>query len=442
MTAPDRTTRRSITSARLPLAGRLLLAGLVPFGPSGLLHAAVPECPEPEACLEAALAAREEQGELAALEWLDALIAEHPQRLRARAERALSLYRLHRMQESIDEIDGLLALELPRNVRANLQALRDEARFRLTSRATTRFGMRLALGHDDNVASFADFDARREGTSTAIGTIGGSPDEYAEAAGRLRLRSIGTGTINSRFDADLNLRRYARQSEFDLADLRLRGGVEWRPSGLFGLSLAPGLRHLNREGEPLLSDGSLELAAGFSHDPLSLRIGLERAARRYDSSRFAGLDALHWAGSLRGQLIFGREVQWWLAADLEYREEQARSRVQSRDLERASLHAGRSSESHEWSLSLDDSRYRYRGGSGQPPVVLPPVDFDSDEGPPKPVTFGVNRLIYRSLEARYRYHLDARWSLQLRLRRQLSAIGGIEASLDRTSIDVGIEWNR
>ena len=78
MTAPDRTTRRSITSARLPLAGRLLLVGLLSFGLSGLLHAAEPECPEPEACLEAALAAREEQGELAALEWLDALIAAHP----------------------------------------------------------------------------------------------------------------------------------------------------------------------------------------------------------------------------------------------------------------------------------------------------------------------------------------------------------------------------
>lgn len=374
--------------------------------------------------------------------WLDALVAAHPERLRARAERALSLYRLHRMQESIDEIDGLLSQDLPRNVRANLQALRDEARFRLTSRATTRFGLRMALGYDDNVASFADFDARREGTNIAIGTIGGSPDEYAEAGARLRLRSVGVGRFNNRFDADLNLRRYGTRSEFDLADLRLRGGVEWRPSGLFGVSVAPGLRHLNRDGSPLLSDGSLELAAGFSHDPLSLRVGLERALRRYDSNRFAGLDAEHWAGSLRGQMLFGREVQWWMAADLEYREEQARNPVQSRDLERASLHAGRSSDSHEWSLSLDDSRYRYRGGAGQPPIVLPPEGLDADGEPAKPITVGVDRLIYRSFEARYRYHLDARWSLQLRLRRQLSAIGGIDTSLDRTSIDVGIEWNR
>ncbi len=435
MTAPDRATRRPYAIARLLLAGALVL-------PAARLLASAPECPQPDPCLEAALLARDEEGESAALRWLDALVTAHPERLRARAERALSLYRLHRMQESIDEIDGLLAQDLPRNVRANLHALRDEARFRLTSRATTRFGLRMALGYDDNVASFADFDARREGTSTAIGTIGGSPDEYAEAGGRLRLRSVGVGPFNNRLDADLNLRRYGTRGEFDLADLRLRGGVEWRPSGLFGVSVAPGLRHLNRNGSPLLSDGSLELAAGFSHDPLSLRVGLERALRRYDSNRFAGLDAEHWAGSLRGQLLFGREVQWWMAADLEYREEKARNPVQSRDLERVSLHAGRSSDSHEWSLSLDDSRYRYRGGGGQPPIVLPPDGLDADGDPIKPITVGVDRLIYRSLEARYRYHLDARWSLQLRLRRQLSAIGGIDTSLDRTSIDVGIEWNR
>lgn len=436
MTAPDRTPRRPSASARL------LLTGLIVLVPAAELLASAPECPQSEPCLQAALNARQDEGEAAALAWLDALIAAHPKRLRARAERALSLYRLHRMQESIDEIDHLLALELPRNVRANLQALRDEARFRLTSRATTRFGMRLALGHDDNVASFADFDARREGTSTTIGTIGGSPDEYVEAGGRLRLRSIGVGRFNSRFDGDLNLRRYAARSEFDLADLRLRGGVEWRPSGLFGVSLSPGLRHLNRDGVPLLSDGSLELAAGFSHDPLSLRVGLERATRKYDNNRFAGLDAQHWGGSVRGQLIFGRDTQWWMAADLEYRDEEARNPVQSRDLERASLHGGRSSDSHEWSLSLDDSRYRYRGGSGQPPVVLPTDGVDAEGEPGKPITVGVDRLIYRSLEARYRYHLDAHWSLQLRLRRQLSAIGGIEPSLDRTSIDIGIEWNR
>lgn len=394
-----------------------------------------------DACLEAAFSARQNEGEDAALVWLDALISEHPKRLRARAERALSLYRLHRMQESIDEIDGLLAQELPRNVRANLQALRDEARFRLTSRTTTRYGLRMAAGHDDNVASFADFDARREGTSTAIGTIGGSPDDYAEAGGRLRLRSVGVGRFNNRFDADLNIRRHATRSEFDLTDLRLRGGIEWRPSGLFGVSLAPGLRHLNRAGDALLNDGSLELAAGFSSDPLSVRLGLERALRRYDNNRFAGLDAEHWAGSLRGQLIFGRDVQWWLAADLEYREEIARNPVQSRDLERASLHVGHSSDRQEWSLSFDDSRYRYRGGGAPPFNYLPEAPTDGSE-PAKPITVGVDHLIYRSLEARYRYHLDARWSLQMRVRRQLSEIGGVETSIDRTSIDFGIEWNR
>jgi hypothetical protein len=402
---------------------------------------AASDCTDPDLCLQAALDARAREGEQAALRHLDALITAHPQRLRARAERALSLYRLHRMQESIDEIDSLLALELPRNVRANLQALRDEARYRLTSRSTARFGLRAALGHDDNVASFADFDARREGTSTTIGTVGGRPDDYAEAGGRLRLRSVGVGRFNSRFDADLNLRHYARASEFDLQDLRLRGGVEWRPSGLFGMSLAPGVRHLRRAGDALLSDGSLELAAGLSHDPLSMRLGLERAWRRYDRTDFEGLNADHWAGSLRSHLLFGREVQWWVALDLEYREESARNPVQSRDLERATLHAGRSSARQEWSLLLDDSRYRY-GGAGQPPFAYLP-EFESPVGDvPTPVAVGVDRLIYRSFEARYRYHLDARWSLQLRLRRQLSAIGGIETSLDRTSIDIGIEWNR
>lgn len=437
MTAPEPAKRPTFAFARLLLASLPALVSAVPAAASAN---PVP-CIDADACLESALAARERDGEAAALALLDALVVAHPQRLRARAERALSLYRLHRMQESIDEIDGLLAQELPRNVRANLQALRDEARYRLTSRATTRYGMRLALGHDDNVASFADFDARREGTSTAIGTVGGSADDYADASGRLRLRSVGTGRFNSRLDADLNLRRYAVHRDFDLQDLRLRGGVEWRPSGLFGLSLSPGVRHLRRDNQALLSDGSLELAAGFSHDPLSLRLGLERALRRYDSNRFAGLDAAHWAGSLRTQLIFGREVQWWLAADFEYREEIARNPVQSRDLERASLHAGRSSSRQEWSLTLDDSRYRYRGGA-QPPFMMIPDPSEQNGEPPPPITFGVGRLTYRSLEARYRFHLDQRWSVQLRLRRQLSAIGGVETSIDRTSIDLGIEWNR
>jgi hypothetical protein len=437
MTAPDPAKRRTHAFARFLFA---LLPALLPAAVVATPTAA-DVCIDADACLQSALEVRERDGEAAALVVLDALVAAHPQRLRARAERALSLYRLHRMQESIDEINGLLAQELPRNVRANLQALRDEARFRLTSRSTARYGLKLALGHDDNVASFADFDARREGTSTAIGTIGGSPDTYAEASGRLRLRSVGTGRFNRRLDADLNLRRYAVRSDFDLQDLRLRGGMEWRPSGPFGLSLTPGLRHLRRDSEALLSDGSLELAAGLSYDPLSVRLGLERALRRYDSNRFAGLDAVHWAGSLRSQLIFGREVQWWLAVDLEYREEQARNPVQSRDLERASLHAGRSSRHQEWSVSLDDSRYHYRRG-GQPPFVLFP-DRPALAGDPLiPVTIGVGRLSYRSLEARYRFHLDDRWSLQLRLRRQLSAIGGVDSSLDRTSIDLGIEWNR
>lgn len=415
--------------------------GVLLLALSPLALGAPPPCGDAEECLQQALEAREREGEHAALELLDALIAAHPQRLRARAERALSLYRLHRMQDSIDEIDGLLALDLPRNVRANLQALRDEARYRLTSRSTARFGLRAALGYDDNVASFADFDARREGTSTTIGTVGGRPDDYVEAGGRLRLRSVGVGRFNGRLDADLNLRRYAREGDFDLQDLRLRGGAEWRPSGLFGLSLSPGVRHLRRADAALLSDGSVELAAGLSHDPLSMRLGLERAWRRYDSAAFAGLDANHWAGSLRSQLLFGREIQWWVALDLEYREEAARNPVQARDLKRASLHAGRSSERQEWSLSLDDSRYRY-GGSGQPPFAIVPEFEDPSGDPPTPVAVGVDRIIYRSLEARYRYHLDARWSLQLRLRRQLSAIGGLATSLDRTSIDIGIEWNR
>lgn len=442
MLATERPPARSPHS-RPPQPAPLLtaLAAACCLSLAHVASAAAADCNDPEACLAAALEARASEGEQAALRHLDALIAAHPQRLRARAERALSLYRLHRMQESIDEIDGLLALELPRNVRANLQALRDEARYRLTSRSTARFGLRATLGHDDNVASFADFDARREGTSTTIGTVGGRPDDYAEASGRMRLRSVGVGRFNSRLDADLNLRRYARESDFDLQDLRLRAGVEWRPSGLFGMSLAPGARHLRRAGDALLSDGSLELAAGLSHDPLSMRLGLERAWRRYDRSDFEGLNADHWAGSLRSQLLFGREVQWWVALDLEYREEAARNPVQSRDLERATLHAGRSSARQEWSFLLDDSRYRY-GGAGQPPFAYLP-EFESDIGDvPTPLAVGVDRLIYRSFEARYRYHLDARWSLQLRLRRQLSAIGGVDTSLDRTSIDIGIEWNR
>lgn len=397
------------------------------------------DCANAQGCLDEALALREDDREVEALAVLDQLIAEHPRRLRARAERALSLYRLGRMQDSVAEVDALLENTLPPNVRANLLALRAEARLQQASRSATRYGLRLALGHDDNVATFADYDPRPQGPGPTIGTFGGSPDEYAEAAARLRWRGIGFGHLHGLADVDLNLRRYHRRSEFDLDDLRLRGGLDWRPGGAYSLTLLPTLRHIRRDDRALLSDGGIEAALEYRPSPWLLRLGLERNFRRYDGSRYDSLDATHWGGNLRAQGLFGSEPQWWLGTDLEYREESARNPAQSRDLQRVGLFGGVSRGRHELQAALDGNRYRY-ATNALPPIVLPPDPLTGAGG--DTIVIGASDLRYRGAELRYRFNFSARFGLQLRLRRLLADVADGGPRYERTSLDIGIEWNR
>jgi len=441
----DRLAKAGLT----PLPKPLLLAAVLAFvltvacacGPA---RAHTPTaCENADDCLEQALLARAEGDEDAALARLDQLLEAHPSRLRARAERALSLYRLHRMSECILEVDRLLAEELPDNVRGNLLALRTEARTRLTSRSAARFALRIAAGHDDNVSGFADYDTRfgsggpaLGSAGTSLGSIGGSPDSFIETGGRLRLRGQGFGRLHGRADIDVSLRRHEHLRDFDLDDLRLRGGAEWRVTPHLGVSLTPALRHIRRGGRGLLSDGTLELAAAVSRDPMGLRLGLERTIRRYDSSEFRGLEAEHWALTLRSQWLFG--TRSWLATDLEYRDEKARNPAQDRDLERVGISLGRSWARHELSLAAEGNWYRYRRVSD--PLQVLRV-FDPGETSPSLVATQATALRYRSAEARYRLNFSERWSVQLRLRRLLADIGG-GPRYDRTSFDIGLEWNR
>lgn len=368
---------------------------------------------------------------------LDALLARHPDRLRPRAERALSLLRLNRAQESIDEVDALLRGELPDNVRANLLELRSEAQARLAG-PRTRYALRLALGHDDNVTSFADYDPRFSAEGPTLGTVGGSPDSYAELGGRLRWRGAAGGTVQTRADADISLRRHRELQDFDLDDLRLRASAEVRPSARIGLQLSPSLRHIQRGHEALLNDAGLELAMGYTVSPLGLRLGLERATRRYRRELYRGLDAEHWALSLRSQLSFGARGQWWLGTDLEYRDEQARARAQDRELERIGLNLGLQQGRHEFSLAADGNRYRYR----TPGDTERLVGAIRSEDEPELIVRGARQLRYRGGDVRYRFNFSSEWSVQLRLRRLLADIDGAGPRYDRTSLDLAVEWNR
>jgi hypothetical protein len=419
----------------------LLLCGLPGLGKTDELA-----CANANACLQQALELRDSDGESAALERLDLLVERYPRRLRIKAERALSLYRLYQMTECIDQVDALLESELPPNVRANLLALREEAKVQLGSRQAARYALRMAFGYDDNVASFTDYDPRLgSGGTPVLVRIGGRPDEYAEAGGRLRWRPLGFGRLQPRADVDLSLRRYENASEFDLDDLRLRFGGEWRPVTRIAFGLAPGWRHIRRSGHALLDDHALEFSASANRDPYSLRIGLERAQRRYARSTNRGLDATHHAVTLRGQALLGTSPQTWFGVDLEYRDEDARDSAQSRKLRRAGASVGRSRGLHEMSLAVEGNWFRYHAAAQTPQwfdaAELPGFDVDG-AGLAEGLVIGASRLRYRGAEFRYRYNLNANWSLQLRLRRLLADLGDRGNGFDRTSLDFGVEWNR
>jgi hypothetical protein len=432
--------------SRGPHRGGVLLLILLLLGslPAANGAAVADPCRSADLCLQEALALRESEGEAAALERLDELAARYPRRLRLRAERALSLYRLHRMAECIEQVDQLLLAELPPNVRANLLALREEAKVQLGSRQAARYGLRLAFGYDDNVASFTDYDPRLGAGAAVVARVGGRPDEFAEAGGRLRWRPLGFSRLQPRADIDLSLRRYERAREFDLDDLRLRVGGAWRPSPPLTFALTPGLRHIRRSGDGLLDDLALEASSTYNQDPYSLRLGIERAQRRYARPSHRGFDANHRAATLRGQAIYGTSPQTWLGLDLEYREEDARDAAQGRVLRRAGVSIGHSHGAHELAAGAEGNWYRYRAAAAKPQWLeaglLPGLGDESGFG--EDVVIGASRLRYRGAELRYRYNLTPRWSLQLRLRRLLADLGDRGRGFERTSLDVGIEWNR
>jgi hypothetical protein len=401
-------------------------------------QAVADSCDDPDLCLQQALEARLAGDETAALARLDALLSRFPERLRARAERALSLLQLNRAQDSINEIDTLLASELPANVRANLLKLRDRAQVQLAG-PRGRDSIRLTLGHDDNVTSFADFDPRLGADGPTLGTVGGSPDSYVEVGGRLRWRGIAGNTIQTRADADFSTRRHSELHDFDLDDLRLRASAETRVTQRLGVQLSPSFRHIQRGGDALLNDAGIELAMGFSASRFGLRGGLERASRRYSPANYRGLDAEHWALSLRSQIAFGPRNQWWLGGDLEYRDEQARTRAQDRELERVGLSLGLQRGRHELVASVDGNRYRYREPGPAETVINPPTAADK---PGDVLVRGARELRYRGGDVRYRFYFGADWSVQLRLRRLLADIDGSGPRYDRTSLDLGVEWNR
>lgn len=430
----------SLAPAQRPRLRRGLLPCLFALGLALWLSpgpAAAHLCDDPDLCLRQALDARLAGDEVAALARLDALLTRHPDRLRPRAERALSLLRLNRAQESIDEVDALLAGDLPDNVRANLIELRNEAQARL-SEPRARYALRMALGYDDNVTSFADYDPRFSAEGPTLGTVGGSPDSYAELGGRLRWRGAAGSVVQTRADADLSLRRHHELRDFDLDDLRLRASAEVRPHPRIGVQLSPSIRHIQRGRSALLNDAGVELAMGYANTPLGLRLGLERASRRYRRELYRGLDAEHWALSLRSQLSFGPRGEWWVGADLEYRDEQARARAQDRELERMGLSLGLQRGRHEFSLAADGNRYRYREpGDAERLFGLPSTDEE-----PELIVRGARRLRYRGGDVRYRFNVSPQWSVQLRLRRLLADIDDSGPRYDRTSLDLGVEWNR
>jgi hypothetical protein len=395
-------------------------------------------CDDPDVCLKQALDARLAGDEAAALARLDALLSRFPDRLRARAERALSLLQLDRAEESIQEIDSLLAGELPPNVRANLVQLRDQALSHLAG-PRGRNSLRFTLGHDDNVTSFVDYDPRLGAEGPTLGTVGGSPDSYAEVGGRLRWRGVAGNAIQTRADADFSARRHRELHAFDLDDLRLRATAEMHATPRLGIQLSPSYRHIQRGREALLNDTGLELALGFSASRIALRAGLERASRRYSRTIYRGLDAEHWALNLRSQLAFGSRNQWWLGGDLEYRDEQARSRAQNRELERIGLSLGLHQGRHELVVSVDGNSYRYREPGAAETLFQPPVTADQ---PREILVRGARDLRYRGGDVRYRFSVSADWTIQLRLRRLLADIDGAGPRYDRTSLDLGVEWNR
>jgi hypothetical protein len=395
-------------------------------------------CDDPDVCLKQALDARLAGDESAALARLDALLSRFPDRLRARAERALSLLQLGRAEESIQELDSLLASELPPNVRANLVQLRDQALSQLAG-PPGRNSLRFSLGHDDNVTSFADYDPRLGADGPTLGTVGGSPDSYAEVGGRLRWRGVAGNAIQTRADADFSARRHRELHEFDLDDLRLRASAELHATPRLGIQLSPSFRHIQRGRDALLNDTGIELAMGFSASRIALRAGLERASRRYSRASYRGLDAEHWALNLRSQIAFGARNQWWLGGDLEYRDEQARSRAQNRELQRIGLSLGLQQGRHELVVSVDGNSYRYREPGAAETLIRVPITADN---PLDVLVRGARDLRYRGGDVRYRFSFHANWTLQLRLRRLLADIDDAGPRYDRTSLDFGVEWNR
>lgn len=403
-------------------------------------------CMDADQCFSQALAARERGDERSALALFEASLEADPQRLRARAERALSLLRLERTRESAAEIESLLAMELPDNVRRNLELLLEEARRPAAATPPLRLNARLSLGHDDNVARFTDGDRELGQVVNGSEGFGQKGDSYVEAAGSVRWRSEARGSLRLRAEADLLLRRYDEQREFDLGDLRLRAGPEWRPDERNIVQLTPSLRRIRRSGEDLLDDRLWELAWTRLWARGVLRLGAEHGDREYADAALRVLDTRQRGLSARAQWALDPSRTWWLGVDLGRRTETADRPAQSRSLRRGGLELRWQGQRDELSLSVDRSRYRYGDIAG----AIGVLSFDAL---PKGAVLDLGknnnddslpglRLDYRGAELRYRRELGTHVALVLRARRLLAELGGPDSTVDRNSFDVGFEWTR
>lgn len=423
---------------------RLLLLGVL--ASTSVSAQVALDCLSADQCFSQALAARERGDERSALALFEASLEADPQRLRARAERALSLLRLERPQESATEIESLLAIDLPDNVRRNLELLLEEARRPPPALRPLRLTARMSVGHDDNVARFTDGDRELGEVINGSEGVARKSDTYAEAAASLRWRSPAYGQLHLRLETDLLLRRYDEQREFDLGDLRLRLGPEWRPNERNIVQLTPSLRRIRRSGEDLLDDQLWELAWTRLWTRGVLRVGAERGDRDYAEPGLRVLDTRQRGLSARTQWALDPARQWWLGVDLGRREETAELPSQSRSLRRGGVELRWQGERDELSLSLDRSRYRYGDVAGAIGVLsfdaLPKgavLDLGRDLGDE---SLPGLRLDYRGAELRYRRELGERLALVIRARRLLAQLGGPDTKVDRNSLDVGVEWTR
>ena len=420
----------------------LVFCGLV-CAPPASAQLSLP-CLDADHCLSQAFDARERGDEQAALALFEASLEADPQRLRARAERALSLLRLERPQESAAEIESLLALELPENVRRNLERLLEAARDPAPPARRLRLGARLSLGHDDNVARFTDSDRDLGGVLGSQDTGNPRSDGYAEGAALLRWRSGSRAGFALRVETDLLLRRYHEQRDFDLGDLRLRLGPEWRPDDRNIVQLTPSLRRIRRSGETLLDDRLLELAWTRLWSRAVVRLGAERGDREYADPGLRVLDTRQRGYSARLQWALDAQRQWWLGLDLGRREETADLPAQSRTLRRGGIELRWQGVRDELSLVGDRSRYRYGDIAGAIGVLsfdaLPKgalLDLGGGSGDD---SLPGLRLDYRGAELRWRRELTPQWALLVRARRLIAELGGPDNKVDRNSIDVGLEW--